>query len=224
MSQLFLPAKQSLRKTRWLPVFAVALTVTAHPAPLTVTVLDRDGDPVPDVAVYVGAQSGIAKPGPERKVMDQQHGRFVPHFLVVATGDEVHFPNSDPIAHHVYSFSRPNDFMLPLYKGNAHPPVTFEHAGVVTVGCNIHDRMLGFILVVDSAVYGKTNADGKVTLDPGDVSRVDVSIWSPRIRPKNETLTQTVDAGGVASLTFELTGRLRPSRDHDDGGLTWSDY
>ena len=66
-------------------------------------------------------------------VMDQRDMQFVPHLLVVQTGTSVEFPNSDTVAHHVYSFSNPNKFMLPMYKGDQHPPVTFEHSGVVSL-------------------------------------------------------------------------------------------
>ena len=61
----------------------------------------------------------------------------------------------------VYSFSYPNKFMLPMYNAKQHPPVTFEHSGVVSLRCNIHDHMLGYILVVDSMTVTKTDENGK---------------------------------------------------------------
>ena len=64
--------------------------------------------------------------------------QFVPHMLVVQTGTSIEFPNSDVVGHHVYSFSKPNNFVLPLYTGDSHAPVTFDHDGVVMLGCNIN--------------------------------------------------------------------------------------
>ena len=82
----------------------------------SVTVLDREGQPVADVAVFIETPgSGETKaPTGTSAVMDQVDQRFVPHVLVVQTGTEVEFPNSDTVAHHVYSFSHPNHFKLPI--------------------------------------------------------------------------------------------------------------
>ena len=189
---------------------------------MTVTVIDRDGEPVPDVAVYIDAPASTeSRAAGATAVMDQVDTQFVPHLLVIQKGTLVEFPNSDPIAHHVYSFSRPNDFMLPLYKGDVHAPITFEHAGVVTLGCNIHDHMLAYILVVDGPRYGKTDADGKVTLDVGGLADASVTIWSPRIRPRGEALTQAVQNGAVE---FRITGRLRAPHGDESRGIEWTDY
>ena len=76
-------------------------------------------------------------------VIDQRDKVFVPVVTVIQTGTEVSFPNSDSVSHHVYSFAQPNTFELPLYKGKRSPTVQFDHAGVVTLGCNIHDSMVG---------------------------------------------------------------------------------
>ncbi|MDH4071556.1 MAG: methylamine utilization protein [Gammaproteobacteria bacterium] len=195
---------------------------SALAADIAVTVLDRDGLPVPDVAVYVERdEPHAAAPDGRRAVMDQVNTRFVPHLLVVQKGTYVEFPNSDTIAHHVYSFSDPNGFLLPLYKGDAHPPVLLGHPGVVTLGCNIHDGMLAYILVVDGPEFGKTDAAGRLTLATDGDAGQRVTIWSPRIRPRGETLTQEIGSG---ELTFRLRGALRPAHDAESGGVEWSDY
>ena len=54
-------------------------------------------------AVVTGAAAVAATTG---ATMDQVDSRFAPHILVVQTGTSVEFPNSDVIAHHVYSFSQ----------------------------------------------------------------------------------------------------------------------
>jgi len=196
--------------------------VSARAGEIAVTVLDRDGDPVPDVAVYIeGTAADSAAPASSHAVMDQVDKRFVPHLLVVQKGTFVDFPNSDSIGHHVYSFSDPNAFMLPLYKGDAHPPVAFQHAGVVTLGCNIHDGMLGYILIVDGPVFGKTDATGRVVLTTDGAAGQRVAIWSPRIRARGETLVKDIHD---ADMTFRLSGSLRPAHDEVHGGIAWSDY
>ena len=80
-----------------------------------VVVLDKDGQPVSDVAVYATRTDGRKQIDSRAgsAVMDQVDRQFVPHLLVVQTGTSVEFPNSDTVAHHVYSFSHPNKFTLP---------------------------------------------------------------------------------------------------------------
>ena len=190
-----------------------------------VTVTDPDGYPVPDVVVYLKGAAASKASLEETAVMDQVDKRFVPHVLVVQTGTSVEFPNSDTIAHHVYSFSHPNHFKLPIYKGDAHPPVTFDDEGIVVLGCNIHDQMLGYIVVVDTPVFAKTDDKGIATLNTTEVSDGVVSIWSPRIRDNRESLSISV---GVQpdreEIAFLLTKKLRPPHNQNSEVLTWSEY
>lgn len=190
-----------------------------------VTVLDIDGEPVPDVAVYAKLIDSTAAPAASTyAVMDQVDTRFEPHILVIQVGTEVRFPNSDVIAHHVYSFSNPNDFILPLYKGDAHAPVTFEDAGVVTLGCNIHDQMLGYIFVVESSVYAMTDVDGVATFSIDNGSASAINIWSPRIGQKEKNLSVDITAELPDQLVFRLSTKLRAAHDSNQGALKWSDY
>lgn len=205
-----------------LAALLAALAGQACAGTLDVRVLDADGEPVANVAVYVTQGDATTARAAESAIMDQRDTRFVPHILIVQKGTMVEFPNSDVVAHHVYSFSKPNDFVLPLYKGDAHEPIKFEHDGIVTLGCNIHDQMLGYIVVVDTHTFGTTDDIGilSVAIDAagGDAT---VSIWSPRIRDQN--LSQTVAATATAA-TFSLQKKLRPAYDSDTDSMQWSEY
>ena len=86
--------------------------------------------------------------------MDQRNRAFVPHVLIVPVGSSVTFPNGDSVSHQVYSFSPARKFQLPLYRGSPNPPVVFDRAGVVTLGCNIHDPMRGYIFVSTASTSG----------------------------------------------------------------------
>lgn len=208
---------------------ALLLPVTAVSAEaIEVRVLGPDGSPVRDVVVFVeGADADSNPAAVEAAVMDQVDKQFLPHILVVRKGTPVTFPNSDPVAHHVYSFSRPNAFTLPLYKGNPHDPITFEHDGVVTLGCNIHDNMLGYIVVVDSDAFGLTDESGSVTLVSGGAGEgLRVRIWSPRIRDEETALVSPLGAGSskAAPVVFRLSKRLRPAHGVSGSSVEWSDY
>jgi plastocyanin len=200
----------------------------SHAIDLDVSVIDRDGQPVADVAVYAVSKDTEVElaNASTSAIMDQIDMQFVPHLLVIQTGTSVEFPNSDSVAHHVYSFSHPNKFILPMYKGEEHPPVTFEHSGIVSLGCNIHDHMLGYIFVVDSSFFGKTDESGKASLSLDNPQDYVISIWSPRIRDKEEFLSKAVLASGElkTSLAFELEKKLNPPHGGISGRETWAKY
>lgn len=206
--------------------FACLLSPTVADASIAVLVLDRNGKPIPDVAVYAkSAGTEFTSAGTASvAIMDQVDKRFVPHLLVVQVGTLVEFPNSDPTAHHVYSFSRPNQFNLPLYKGDIQPSVRFTQEGIVILGCNIHDNMLGYILVVDTPLYAKTDADGRAVLETVLADELEVRIWSPRIRDTIDSLVEIVASEGDQQLTYQVVKRLRVRHKQESAAISWPDY
>ena len=138
----------------------------------------------------------------------------VPRVLVVTVGTKVEFPNSDSVSHEVYSFSPAKRFQLPLYKGAVHPPVTFDKPGLVVLGCNIHDQMVGYIYVTEAPFYGKTDAQGALHLTNMPTGDYLITLWSPFVADDPATLTRTVYVGEHerASTRVQLTRdeRARP--------------
>ncbi len=144
--------------------------------------------------------------------MAQQGKQFLPGVLVVPVGTSVHFPNRDSVRHHVYSFSPAKKFELKLYTGTPANPVVFERAGVVTLGCNIHDRMVGWVLVVDTPYYTRTPAaTGKAQLDNVPPGTCTLRTWHARLPVGAPALEQalTVPATGMATAAVRMTG-LQP--------------
>jgi plastocyanin len=201
-------------------------------ATLTVSVIDGDGRPVKEVAVYAVPRerppvtAGTEGAAAATAVMDQVQNTFVPHLLVVQAGTSVVFPNSDTVSHHVYSFSPAKTFELGLYRGNAHPPLLFENTGVVVLGCNIHDGMLGYILVVDTPHFAVTAADGAATLAGLPAGEYTTGLWTPRARPGDLPPDATVALNGedAKPVVFRIDGKLRPEHDHSSTSLSWERY
>jgi plastocyanin len=194
-------------------LFALCVAPCAAQAlDLVVSVIDRDGHPIADAvvtAVDTGAARGPRAPG--TAIMDQQQLQFVPQVLVIATGSKVEFPNSDAVSHQVYSFSPAKRFQLPLYKGTSHPPVVFDRAGLVVLGCNIHDNMVGYIDVTDAPYFGKTDSAGALHLTDLTAGSYQLVVWGPRIADPAPSLTRTVTVGPAAETRaeFRLTLPLR---------------
>lgn len=158
-------------------VAGLALATTAAAHTVTGRVVDQDGKPVPEAVIFV--QSPVESPPGKmpHAAMDQINKTFVPGVLPIEVGTEVRFPNHDQIHHHVYSFSRTKSFELPLYKGQDAPPVLFDKAGVVKVGCNIHDWMSGVILVLPTSHFAKTDEQGTFTLRDLPAGTYTLAAW-----------------------------------------------
>lgn len=187
-------------------VFSTLLATPALAAPLVITVLSsKDGSPVANAVVYLDHTSKVT---PVTAEVVQQDRQFHPQVLVIPKGSLVEFPNHDNTRHQVYSFSHAKTFTIDLYVGRPEAPILFDKAGIVEIGCNIHDQMHGFILVMDTPVEGTTDAHGKVTLALGDVkpnTPIRIDIWHPRLPNNTSPLVRTVTTGQPATLHIELT-------------------
>jgi plastocyanin len=191
----------------------VVASLGAGAADLSVMIVDHDGRGIAEVVVTAMPAAGGTLPAsaPKHAIMDQRNLAFTPRVLVVAAGTSVEFPNSDSVSHQVYSFSPAKRFQLPLYKGEIHPPVIFDRSGLVVLGCNIHDAMVGYIYVTDAPYFGTTEAGGGLQLKglPGGDYRI--TVWSPFITDAPASLLRTVhvDGGENTALRMQLSLPLR---------------
>ena len=148
-------------------VLASGLYCAAHAgaATLTVKVLDANGAGLADTVVYAEPEGGPAPKPMASGEIAQKGLKFIPLVTVVQTGSKIFFPNNDRVRHHIYSYSPAHKFDQKLYSGEQAPPQLFDKAGTVVLGCNIHDKMLAFVKVVDTPYFGKSDAAGLVHLD-----------------------------------------------------------
>lgn len=179
-------------------------------AQITVVVTDHRGNPVEDAVVTATPTGGSPESGVSGgAVMDQIDESFVPHVLPVPTGTAVKFPNHDDVRHHVYSFSEPKNFELPLYEGTPADPVMFDTPGSVALGCNIHDWMRGYIFVTDAPHYAVVTG-GRGTLEALPDGSYTVEVWHPLQRSKTNWSTEASVADGTPEeLVVEI--RLKPA-------------
>ena len=178
------------------------LPALAPAASLVVEVRDAHGEPLSEAVVYAVPEGRKAPPPSRPAVLDQKNRTFVPHVLPVQTGTAVTFPNSDNVRHQVYSFSPAKRFQLPLYQGTPAAPVVFDKPGVVALGCNIHDRMSAYVVVVDTPHFALTEA-GRAELAGLPEGRYAVRVWYEGQRRELEAQPVTLTAGERRELTFQ---------------------
>ena len=200
-----LPALSGLLAMLLLPSIAQAGDLELH-------VVDQMGKPVADAVVTVKPAAGL----PNRPItfpwpftMVQQNIAFNPHVLIVPVGATVPFPNKDNVRHHIYSFSKPARFNMKLYGQDEVPTYTFRTAGAVALGCNIHDKMSGFIKVVDTPYAAKSGHDGTVRVTGMPGGNATVTIWHPMLRAPDNEMVMQVALGASGTVTRPMSLTLR---------------
>ncbi|MGH8820707.1 MAG: cupredoxin domain-containing protein [Rhodoferax sp.] len=172
-----------------------ALSVCAMATTVTVSVIDKDGHPVPDAVVVV--ESGNAgTPGqalPMQATIAQEKMQFIPMVTVVPAGAKVTFVNDDPWAHHVQGsaagaaqFNTTTGGFQFMLAGRApgKPPTSAEvtiekpaSTSALLFSCLIHGSMRGYVYVTDSPWTVKTGADGVATLNDVPEGPAQIKVW-----------------------------------------------
>ena len=210
-------------------IFALAFCVlapwAAQAGTLQVSVLDKEGKPVPDaVVVLVPSAGGAPKaPLPMRVAINQEKMRFVPAVSLVAVGAHASFVNNDPWAHHVRaspagamefnSTAGGFDLLLdgkPEGKPGKSAEATFDKPGAVLLGCFLHASMRGHVYVSDSPWAALTAEDGQASFEAVPSGPVFVKVWQAdqliALPPHQLVLT---DAPAKASMQLTVVPRRR---------------
>lgn len=145
----------------------------------TIVILDQHGKPLVDAVLEIPVHQAENKYSDTPLIMDQVDKAFEPIVLIANKNSLVSFPNSDDIRHHVYSFSAAKTFELKLYASRPKAPIKFEKSGVVVLGCNIHDSMVGYIYIHDNTFAVKANNEGKVEIADAHASASYFYLWHP---------------------------------------------
>ncbi len=169
--------------------------------------VDEKGNALEYVVVSSADSDSLEKIN-EPLVMNQVKKQFSPRVLPVRTGQSVSFPNSDNIRHHIYSFSEAKSFEVNLYSNDESPVIVFEQPGVVVLGCNIHDLMLGYIYVSDTAQFWVSDANGRVQIPEGVTK---ATYWHPDL---------SVDHSAKGELRLENKKLVYPKQFSAEDGVT----
>jgi plastocyanin len=163
-------------------LFAFTLTAITLTCPFalaeSIQIKDQFGNPVKNVVISFKTTDGINIDKRDVLVMDQIDKQFAPQVLVVQKNQIVSFPNSDNIRHHLYSFSKPKPFEFKMFKGGESKQLILDQAGIVVLGCNIHDQMVGYIYVAEHENTVITNEQGIAELPQGGLA---VKLWHAKL-------------------------------------------
>lgn len=197
-----------------------ACSACAMAGSLDVLATTPEGRPIEDFAVVLETMASSPAKKPKAVIL-QRDREFNPYLTIIQTGTAVDFPNLDPFKHHVYSFSRPKMFEIKLYAGKPAKPVIFDKPGVVALGCNIHDWMEAYVLVVDTPYFGKTDQDGRAHIANLPEGTYRLRYWHPRVMDELPTRELRV---GKDTVRLSLRATVPPRPEHNKPPLDESHY
>jgi plastocyanin len=156
--------------------------------------------------VYVDAISGKTFPAPSAKpVMDQKGLVFNPHVMVVQQGTTVDFLNSDNVQHNVFwpsvSGNKKEGHNMGTWPKGEKRSFTFATPGVVSLLCNVHPEMAGYIIVSPTPYFAETDANGNYKIENVPDGKYNVVAWHEGMK----TQTKSVDVAGTGKADFSLS-------------------
>ena len=219
-------ARPSLLTTAMAATLWATLT-TSQAASLDVTVLARDGQPLPDAVVIVEpANPGQPKPpSPVTFEIKQEKLKFVPQISVLPVGSQVVFSNLDRYDHHVRARSATTGaletqaedgiaIVLPA-RVSGQPPATatetLNEVGPLQLGCHLHGSMRGSIYVTNSPWVVKTDANGRATVTDLPEGPAQVRLWFPRQLVEQPATPATIGSASQLQLSTTIRAPRRRS-------------
>ena len=147
--------------------------------------------------VYVDATGGTDAAPTQHFSMDQKGLLFQPHVLAVPVGATVDFVNSDKVQHNVFWPSVGNDkkagHNLGTWPQGEKKSYKFDKAGVVSLFCNVHPEMSGYIIVSPSPYYATTDASGNYTIKNVPDGAHNVTAWHEGMKTQAKQVTVSGD-------------------------------
>src|SRR5438034_6128442 len=182
-------------------VLALATVSAASRVAGKIVILEKNNKPssdLSDAVLYLESPAAVATAAnPATVEIAITDKKYAPHVVVIPVGSTVRFPNHDPFNHNVFSVSEPNSFDLGLYGRGEAKSHTFEHPGLVRVYCNVHPRMVAYVLVMENRYYAQPGNDGSFTIDNVPAGRYRLHVWHERIPSE---VVKDVTAGAAATL------------------------
>jgi plastocyanin len=117
----------------------------------------------------------------------------------------VEFLNSDKVQHNVFwpsiSGDKKKSHNMGTWPQGQKKPFKFTEPGVVSLLCNVHPEMSGFIIVVPTGQFAETAADGSFTISNVPDGAYTVTAWHEGKKTQSKKITVSGDT--TADFTLQ---------------------
>ena len=186
-----------------------------------------NGQALADMVVYLEPLDGQKLEQSSKKVVVNQRGKsFSPYISVSQANSIVNFVNQDDITHHIYSAGSDNKFSFKIRSGQTNTLAQFNQEAEVAMGCNIHDWMSGYLLVVNTPYFTKTNSEGQASFDHVKTGAYKIVVWHPQMKNESNRLIKKEVILTDSVFSFALQNEMSeiPIQESDDDFDFLSDY
>lgn len=183
-------------------------------ADIQVKLLSNENKPLEDIVVYIEAvEFKFNQKNSNTIEISQAAKAFTPYISVIQKDQPVIFHNQDEITHHIFSATKQHSFAFKIRSGASNQENLFSQSGSIAMGCNIHDWMSGYLLVLDTPHFAKTNqqglADFKLETLAGENLRIKINIWHPQLMEEDLDKFKAMElTKNSQSITFKLKKSL----------------
>ena len=133
--------------------------------------------------------------------MDQVGLMFTPRVLPIQVGWTVSFTNSDTVGHSVFS-SDVDAYDLGTWPSGESRTHAFTKPGVYRQLCKVHDDMIAYIVVLDTARFGMSDKAGAFAVEGLPAGDYTLAVWNEKLGSPD--IPVHVDAGKTTTVSVAL--------------------
>lgn len=173
------------------------------------TVIVNDGG-LANTFVYMSRlPRGIEVPEPgDAAEFDQKHCVFIPHALVVQTGQLIRVLNDDAVAHNTHTYPKRNSPFNQTVAPNDRSGISLTYTRPETlplqVGCDIHPWMVAYHLPVDHPWATVSAADGTFEIKNVPSGKHEFKVWHGKAGELERALSVTVKPDETTEVNVEV--------------------
>lgn len=190
------------------------------PAPIQITKDQAVCGKVPHVeeSLLVAADKGVknvvvniadAKDGkpmpaaPKNPVVDQNGCKFMPRVQIVPAGQAIDIVNSDGILHNIHARSKANgEFNKAQPKFKRVMQEKFDKPDVVSIKCDVHSWMSGYLIVAGNPYYALTDGSGSFKISGVPAGTYTLQYWHEKLGTQTKSITVPASGSVTADLEF----------------------
>jgi plastocyanin len=177
-----------------------------HATPVTSeTVVTGANNAVANVVVYISVGANDEGKVPAQAVTYEQKGcQYIPHVLPLHTGQELRVVNGDQTSHNIHPAAKINREWNKSQPPGAPPIVEkYDKAEFISVKCNVHPWMHGWLAVLNTSHYDVSKDDGTFKLPNLPPGKYTITAWQESYGTQTADVTISGNETKVVNFTFK---------------------